>query len=316
MRHLGTVSHPNLLVGTETGDDAAIWRLSDDRALVTTADFITPIVNDPRTWGRVAAVNSMSDVFAMGGRPLFVLNLVCWNSTELPIEALHEVLAGASEAAAECDAVTVGGHSVDDPEPKFGLVVVGEVDPRRLLRNDGLRAGDVLVLTKPLGTGVLATALKAGEVDTDVLDAMVESMCRLNAQAAASALAAGSTGATDVTGFGLLGHLGQLAAASNVDVDVDVDAVPVLPQTRELAGAGLVPAGSRRNLEWVADHLDADGTDETTLIVLADAQTSGGLLFGVAPDAAEAAVAELQRTGHQCAVIGRARSGQGQVSLR
>lgn len=223
----------------------------------------------------------------MGGRPLFALNLLSWNSTGLPDEWLLEVvLEGAAEAVTEAGAVTVGGHSLDDPEPKFGLAVIGEMHPNRVLRNSGLRDGDSLVLTKPLGTGVLATAAKAGQADPGALAVMIEKMCCSNARGAEVALAAGATGATDVTGYGLLGHLGQMAASSGVDVELDVDAISLLPHARDIAAAGLVPSGSRRNLDFVAEHLDPGSFDETTLLLLADAQTSGGLLFGAVPTAA------------------------------
>ena len=292
-----------------------MWRISDDRALVATVDLITPIVDDARIWGRVAAVNSVSDVYAMGGRPLFALNVLCWNSAELPARLLDELLAGAAEIAAECGYVTWGGHTIDDPEPKFGLSVVGEVHPQRLLRNSGLRDGDALVLTKALGTGVISTAAKADRAEPTAVDAMVASMCRPNAQAATVALDAGATGATDVTGFGLLGHLAQMARVSRVDVTIDVDAVPVLPHVRDLAAAGYLPGGSRRNLDWVRDRLDKGCIDEVTLTVLADAQTSGGLLFGLAARAAEA-ITRLRSSGHDCAVIGRAVRGSGLIRLR
>jgi selenide, water dikinase len=292
-----------------------VWQVTDDRALVATVDFITPIVDDARIWGRVAAVNSISDVYAMGGRPLFALNLLCWNSAELPAYLLDELLAGAAEVAAECGFVTVGGHTVDDPEPKFGLSVIGEVHPQRLLRNSGLRDGDTLVFTKALGTGVISTAARADRAAAASVDAMVTSMCRTNAEAAAVALDAGATGATDVTGFGLLGHLAQMARVSRVDVTLDAAAVPVLPHARELAATGYVPGGSRRNLDWVRNQLDIGPVDELTLTLLADAQTSGGLLFGLASQGAEA-VTRLRSSGHDCAVIGHAVRGSGLIRLQ
>jgi selenide, water dikinase len=315
LRHV-TADHPDLLVGTETSDDAAVWRLSGDRALVATADFITPVVDDARIWGRVAAVNAVSDIYAMGARPLFALNLVCWNSAELPAELLGDVLAGAAEVAAECGYVTVGGHTVDDPEPKFGLSVVGEVNPGRLLRNTGLRHGDALVLTKPLGAGIISTAAKAGHADEAAIEAMIASMVRTNARAAAAALGAAATGATDVTGFGLLGHLAQMARASGVDATVDAAAVPLLPHARDLAEAGYIPGGSRHNLDWVKASVDRGPVDDLTVTLLGDAQTSGGLLFGAAPEAASAAVAQLRGSGHDCAVIGHASRGNGMIILR
>ncbi len=316
LRHVAGAEHPDLLVGIETGDDAAVWRYAPGRALVSTVDFITPVVDDARTWGRVAATNSVSDVYAMGGRPLFALNIVCWNLDQLPASVLQEVLGGAAEVAKECGYLTVGGHTVDDPEPKFGLAVTGEVDPDRVLRNSGLRPGDELVLTKALGTGIVSTAAKADAAPASAVDAMVASMCRVNDEAAAAALDAGATGATDITGFGLLGHLAQMARASNVDVDLDVAAVPLLDGARQLAEAGHVPGGSRRNLAWVRACVDSGGVDEVTQLLLADAQTSGGLLFGAEPARARRAVARLTRSGHRCVSVGRAVAGEGRIRLR
>lgn len=293
-----------------------MWRIAGDRALVATADFITPIVDDPRTWGRIAAANSVSDVYAMGGRPLFALNLVAWNSAELPADGLAEVLAGAGEIAAECGYPTVGGHTIDDEVPKFGLAVIGEVSPDRILTNTGLRAGDVLVLTKMLGTGVVATAIKHGLASESVSAAAIASMGRTNARAGLAALAAGATGCTDVTGFGLLGHLGQMAKASGVDAVVDVASVMVLPGVRELVEQDVVAGGTRRNLEWMRPRVDMNGIDQVAALILADAQTSGGLVFGAAPALAAAAVAELTAEDVPAALIGEVRDGTGRIVLR
>ena len=302
-----------LIVGIETGDDAAVWRLDAARALVATTDFLTPVVDDPYTWGRIAAQNAVSDVYAMGGRPLFALNLVAWPTAELPATMLAEVLAGGAAVGAESGFAVVGGHSVDDPEPKYGLAVVGEVHPDRVLTNTGLRPGDALVLTKPLGIGVVTTAIKRGSAPAALAAAAVEVMTASNAAAAAAAVAAGATGATDVTGFGLLGHLAKMAAASGVDVELDVAAVPVLSGVRELAAAGVVPGGTHRNAEWVGAVLDPGGYGELDVLLLADAQTSGGLLFGAAPDRARAAVSRL---GGAAAVVGTVRAGSGRITLR
>ncbi len=280
---------------------------------MVTTDFLTPVVDDARTWGRIAAQNAVSDVYAMGGRPLFALNLVAWPRDELPLAMLGEVLAGGAEIGAESGFLVVGGHSVDDPEPKYGLAVVGEVAPDRILTNTGLRDGDALVLTKALGVGVATTAIKRGEAPPEVLAAAVASMTASNAAAAQAALAAGATGATDVTGFGLLGHLAKTAAASGVDAEIDVAAVPIPAGIRALAEAGIVPGGSVRNRDWVLPMVDAGGYGELDVLLLADAQTSGGLLFGAAPDAAAAAVARL---GPPAAVIGRVRAGTGRITLR
>ena len=302
-------------MGAATGDDAAVYRLDDGRALVVTADFITPVVDDARMWGRVAAANAVSDVYAMGGRPLLALNLVGWNSEELSIDLLAEVLLGAQDVASEGGFVIAGGHTVDDPEPKFGLAVVGEADPDRLLTNTGFRPGDVLVLTKPLGIGVITTAIKAGTAPDDVVHGALDCMTRLNAEAARVALDAGATGATDVTGFGLLGHLGRAVMESGVDAEIDVGAVPLLEGARALAETGSIPGGSRRNLAWVDERLDRGNHDELDVLLLADAQTSGGLVFGASPAAAHEALDRLEETGHTASVIGRVAEGNGRLRL-
>lgn len=294
-----------------------MWRLDATRALVVTADFITPVVDDARTWGRIAAVNSASDVYAMGGRPLLALNLVAWNSDELDQDLLVEVLAGAAEAGTEGGWVVAGGHTVDDPEPKFGQAVVGEVDPDRILTNARLRPGDALVLTKALGTGIVSTAIKRGVAPPEVMEAAVASMVALNADASRAALDAGAVAATDVTGFGLLGHLAKMAESSGVDVGLDAGAVPLLPGVAELAAEGVVPGGSGRNLSWARDRLVlAPGAAEADLVVLADAQTSGGLLFGAEPGRADAAVARLRALGHPAVRIGQAgHPGRGTITV-
>jgi len=315
VRRLAPVDDPALLVGAATGDDAAVYRLDDGRALVVTADFITPVVDDARMWGRVAAANAVSDVYAMGGRPLLALNLVGWNSEELSIDLLAEVLLGAQDVASEGGFIIAGGHTVDDPEPKFGLAVVGEADPDRLLTNTGFRPGDVLVLTKPLGIGVITTAIKAGTAPDDVVHGALDCMTRLNAEAARVALDAGATGATDVTGFGLLGHLGRAVMESGVDAEIDVGAVPLLEGARALAETGSIPGGSRRNLAWVDERLDRGNHAELDVLLLADAQTSGGLVFGASPAAAHEALDRLEETGHTASVIGRVAEGNGRLRL-
>ena len=316
LRTLTPNSDERLIVDASTGDDAAVWRLDDDRALVVTADFITPLVDDARTWGRIAAANSASDVYAMGGRPILAINLVGWNTEELPTDLLGDVLLGAEDIAREGGFVVAGGHTVDDPEPKFGMAVVGEAHPDRLITNAGLRAGQTLVLTKPLGIGVLSTAIKADVADAAAVDAAIASMTRLNAEAARLAVEVGVTGGTDVTGFGLLGHLGRAAIESGVDVTLDVDAIPVLPTVRELIADGVVPGGTRRNLANVDEQLDRGKRTEDEVLLVADAQTSGGLIVGVDPDAAAGMVADLVATGHDAAIVGSASAGAGRVILR
>jgi len=317
VRRLAPPGDPNLLVGALSGDDAAVWRLSDERALVVTADFITPVVDDARTWGRVAAANAVSDVYAMGGTPLLALNLVGWNVDELPTDLLGDVLQGGLDIAGQAGFVVAGGHTVDDPEPKYGMAVVGEVHPDRILTNAGLRDGDVLVLTKALGIGIATTAIKRGVAPPALADAAVASMTRLNDAARDAALAAGATGCTDVTGFGLLGHLQRMALESGVAVVVDVDAVPVLDGVRALLAEGVVPGGSERNLDHVRPALDPGAHGDDVALLLADAQTSGGLLFGAAAEAAADAVRTLGASGHTAAVVGRATAGEpGRIALR
>jgi len=264
----------DLLVGLVDGDDAAVVRILDGVAVVATADFFTPVVDDPYDWGRIAAANALSDIYAMGGTPLVAVNLLGWPRDTLPFDLAREVLRGGLEVARQAGCHVAGGHSVDDPEPKYGMAVTGLADPAALLRNDAGRPGDVLTLTKPLGLGVLNNRHKTtGETFPDAIDTMVT----LNRDSSLAALAAGSRCATDVTGFGLLGHLFKLARASGVAAVVDAAAVPYLDHARAAVGAGFVPGGTRRNLEWVRPSLASDLAEEE-LLLLADAQTSGGLL--------------------------------------
>jgi len=276
-RVLGTLrvpSGPNLLVGLENGDDAAAVRIEGGRAIIATADFFTPVVDDPYDWGRIAATNALSDVYAMGGTPLVAVNLLCWPRATIPFEIAAEVLRGGADVCAEAGTFLGGGHSIDDPEPKYGQAVTGIADADRLLRNDAGEAGVPLTLTKPLGLGVLNNRHKA---TGERFEEAVAQMTTLNRDAAAAALGVGARCATDVTGFGLLGHLYKLVRASGVSAVIDAAAVPYVGGAREALAAGFVPGGSRRNLDWVRPHLDsAVGEDE--LVLLADAQTSGGLL--------------------------------------
>jgi len=274
VRGLGGVSAPDLLVGLDHGDDAAVVRIDGDTAVVVTADFFTPVVDDAYDWGRIAAANALSDVYAMGGRPLVAVNLVGWPRDVLPAELLREVLRGGLDVARAAGCHVGGGHSIDDPEPKYGMAVTGIADARRLLRNDAARPGLPISLSKPLGVGVLNNRHKStGEVFPHAIECMVT----LNGQAGTDALAAGIVAATDVTGFGLLGHLFKMARASGVSAVVDAAAVPYLDGARESARAGFVSGGTRRNLDWVRPHLSS-AVDDDELLLLADAQTSGGLL--------------------------------------
>jgi len=293
LRHILPVDDPAVLVDATTADDAAVYRLDDARALVVTADFFTPIVDDPYDFGRIAAANALSDVYAMGGRPLFALNLVGFPRDLLGAGVLEEILRGGGDVVRQADAVVLGGHSIDDPEPKFGLCVVGEVAPAEVVRNSTARAGDALVLTKPLGTGIITTALKAGRATPGVLAAAVESMIGLNREAAAAMRRHGVHACTDVSGYGLLGHLREMAIASGVAARIDPSAVPTLPGLAPLIAAGHVPGGTKRNLEDVDASIDWAGTDTPTRTILADAQTSGGLLIALPPARAAALVAEV-----------------------
>ena len=265
-----------LLVGLDDGDDAAVVALRPGLAIVATTDFFTPVVDDPYDWGRIAAANALSDVYAMGGSPLVALNLLAWPREVLPLELMTEVLRGGLDVATQARCHVAGGHSIDDPEPKYGMAVTGTADPDRLLRNDAARPGRPLSLTKPLGVGVLNNRHKAtGEVFAEA----VASMAALNRDAAEAALAAGVQAATDVTGFGLLGHVYKMARASGVTAVLDAAAVPYLAGAREAARDGFVSGGTRRNLDWVRPHTDLSGVDDLEALLLADAQTSGGLLL-------------------------------------
>jgi selenide,water dikinase len=271
---------PALLVGSETGDDAAVYRLDRRTALVFTTDFFTPVVDDAYDWGRIAAANALSDVYAMGGRPLLCLNLVCWPRDALPLDLLGRVLEGGIAVAREAGAIVAGGHTIDDPEPKYGMAVVGLADPDRIVTNAAARAGDVLFLTKPLGLGVISTAIKNGKAPDGVVARAIETMTTLNAAGSVAMLAAGVRAATDVTGFGFLGHLHRMLNASGVSATVRASDVPVLEGACELAAAGQIPGGSKRNRAYVEPAIHfADGVDEVTRVLLTDAQTSGGLLI-------------------------------------
>ena len=294
-----------MLVDAATRDDAAVFRISPERVLLATVDFFTPIVDDPGVWGAIAAANALSDVYAMGGRPLFCLNLVGWPREKLSMELLGEVLAGAAQVTVRAGCPMLGGHTIDDPEPKFGLAVIGEAHPDRLLTNAGARPGDQLVLTKPIGTGILTTALKRDLVAEEDLAEAITAMMTLNDVPAQLGLAHGVRAATDVTGFGLLGHLGNLLTASGVGADLAFESIPLFPRVAELAAAGAIPGGTRRNLD-AADVVWGPDLSETERLVVADAQTSGGLLLPV-PSARAGELLAALRAGPSpaAAIIGR-----------
>jgi selenide,water dikinase len=310
LRHVAPAEHSDVLVGYATGDDAAVYRIADDRAVVVTADFFTPIVDDPYDFGRIAAANALSDIYAMGARPLFVLNLVGFPRALLSAGILEEILRGGSDVARAAGVPTLGGHSIDDAEPKYGLVAVGEVDPVRMVTNAGARAGDVLVLTKPIGSGVIATAIKQSAAPADVVRAAVEAMVTLNRGAAEAMVRAGAHAATDVTGFGLLGHLHRMLLASGVAARVHSSAIPLLSGARALAAAGYVPGGTKRNLEDLADHVVfSDSVDPITRTLLGDAQTSGGMLIALPEGRLAGLLADLEGGAPAAAVIGEVIAG-------
>ena len=304
MKGLPVRSDANLLVGIETADDAGVYRLTDEIALILTLDFFTPIVNDPYTYGQIAAANSLSDVYAMGGRPLTALNIVCYPSKTVPKEAFKAILAGGLDKVHEAGALLVGGHSVDDTELKYGLSVTGVVHPQRVLTNAGARVGDRLILTKPLGTGIIATAMKGRAASPEAEAQAVAVMTALNRAAAESLEGFAVHAVTDITGFGLLGHALGMAAGSKVELTLYASRVPVMTAARDYAALGLVPAGTFANRNFCAKHLQAaPDIDAVTLDILADAQTNGGLFIAVAGDEADALLARLHDRGVTAAAI-------------
>lgn len=310
LRHVLPVDDPNALVGHATGDDAAVYRIADDRALVVTADFFTPIVDDPYDFGRIAATNALSDIYAMGARPLFVLNLVGFPRTLLSAGILDEILRGGSDVTRSVGVPTLGGHTIDDAEPKYGLVAIGEVDPAKMVTNAAARPGDRLVLTKPIGSGVVATAIKAGAAPDEVIAAATTVMATLNDRAAEVMVAHGVRAGTDVTGFGLLGHLRSMMRSSGTAARIRSGQVPLIPGARELVESGHVPGGTKRNLEDLAADLDfARDVDPVVRTLLGDAQTSGGLLMCVPADRVDALMADLEVVGLGAAVIGEVLEG-------
>lgn len=305
LRRLPAVTDPNLLVGINTGDDAAVYKMSHDLAIVSTVDFFPPIVDDPFIFGEIAAANALSDVYAMGGKPLIALNIVGF-PVGLPHEILGEVLKGGASKAQEAGVLIVGGHTVDDEEPKYGLSVTGVVKPGSQVTNTGAQPGDALVLTKPIGTGIITTAGKQQRVDDATLGNAVNIMSELNRAASEAMMSVGVNACADVTGFGLLGHLRLIAQGSAVAARINVAAIPVIDGVAQLLAEGIAPGGTHRNLESIADHVHwhPDISDQTR-ILLADAQTSGGLLIAVAPAKLDALLDALARAGVQTrAVIG------------
>jgi selenide,water dikinase len=294
-----------------------VYRLSATEAIVETVDFFTPVVDDPFVFGRIAAANAFSDIWAMGARPLFALNLVGFPVGKLPMEVLGEILRGGADAAAEAGAPILGGHSIDDPEPKYGLAVTGLVHPEKVLRNVGARPGDQLLLTKPLGSGIVTTAIKRGVAEAGLVDRAVRVMAALNRRAGEALAASGAVHAlTDITGFGLLGHAWEMAEGSAVAFRLRLASVPILEGVLALAAQDVVPGGTKANLAWVEPHVRFEaGVDGPARLALADAQTNGGLLAAIAPDRLEAVLEALRQSDVQAAVIGEVVASEGEARI-
>ena len=303
--------HENVLVGMGVADDAAVYRIDAKTAVVATLDFFAPVVDDPHTYGAIAAANAMSDVYAMGGEVVLALNIAAFPE-DLPAEVQTAVLRGGAEKVREAGGVIAGGHTVWDQEPKYGLSVLGLVHPRRILSKAGLKSGDVLYLTKPLGTGTILSAQRQGKADPAWVEGATESMLRLNRHASHLAREAGLSAATDVTGFGLLGHLWEMASRSGVSVEIDSTAVPFLPGAMESSGLGVHTGGEGRNRAWVADNVTfADGVDPDAAALLFDPQTSGGLLLAASRRKAQKLEAAFARDGARLWKVGRVVNGEG-----
>lgn len=311
MERVSPATDDRVLVGYGNGDDAGVYLLRDDLALVSTVDFFTPIVDDPFDFGRIAATNALSDVYAMGGRPISALNIAAFPE-HLDLDILARILEGGASVARAAGVAIVGGHTIKDAEPKYGMAVTGIVDPQRIVTNAGARPGDTLVLTKPLGTGVMTTALKRGAISSEELGEAVQVMTRLNDDAAAAMLAARAHAATDITGFGLLGHAGGMARASRVRFTIEAKSVPFMDRVLEMIEADLVPGGTRHNARTHAQFTDfATGVPPAVRLGLSDAQTSGGLLVSVATESLERLVRELHARDTLAAVVGEVGPGAG-----
>ncbi len=309
--------HPDLIVGLEQADDAGVFRLDDHLAVVQTVDFVTPIVDDPFTFGRIAAANAFSDVYAMGARPITALNIAAFPKKTLPLEVLKKIFEGGLHAIREAGAVLVGGHTIDDPELKYGLCVTGLVHPDHVLTNGGAKPGDALILTKRIGTGIISTAVKNKEAGKEAVSAIIRSMTLLNGTALEAARAAGVRACTDVTGFGLIGHALEMACASGVAMEIDVQKVSFFEKTLEYATRKMVPGGAKANQAFYGPKVEnSGGVSEALYDVLNDPQTSGGLLLAVPAEQADHLLGELERRGVEgAALVGRCVWGSGTVRL-
>ncbi len=317
LRHLPPITDPAVLVGTSTADDAGVYRIAPDMALVLTVDVFTPIVDDPYWFGAIAAANALSDVYAMGGTPRLALNFAGFPRSKLPLDVLGEILHGGGDKCTEAEVTVIGGHTIDDPEPKYGLAVTGFIHPDRVITNATARPGDQLVLTKPLGMGVITTGIKQERTSQATIDEAIRVMATLNRAAAGAMLAAGASAATDVTGFGLLGHLSEMTHAAGVRARIRLAEVPILEEAWTLVRQGAIPGGTKRNRESVAGTVRWDGVSEDAQLLLCDAQTSGGLLIAVPAGRLDLLLAALRAGGVPAsAVIGEITGpGEGEITV-
>jgi len=305
LRQLPPVTDPNLIVGTSTSDDAAVYRLNNDLAMIQTVDFFTPVVDDPYLFGQIAAANSLSDVYAMGGKPVLALNIVCFPNC-LPPELLGEILRGGAQKVAEAGAIIAGGHTVQDDVPKYGLAVTGLVHPQKVLTNAGASPGDLLILTKPLGTGIINTAAKGDLASEATIRAAVDNMLELNQKAAGVIARHNVKSCTDITGFGFLGHAAEMARASNVSLEIWADQIPLLPGAKELAAMGMIPAGAYANRDFLSGEINIPSRlGPVTIAILFDPQTSGGLFISITATSARQALEEMQREGIRAEIVGQ-----------
>lgn len=311
------IDDPNLLVGITTSDDAAVYKLTEDMAIVETVDFFTAVVDDPYVFGQIAAANALSDIYAMGARPLFALNIVAFPSKTLPLDVLQEILRGGADKVREAGINIVGGHSIDDPEPKYGLAVTGIVHPDKVIANSTARVGDFLVLTKPLGIGIITTAIKRERADQGAIDKAVSVMTALNNGASEAMVEVGVSAATDITGFGLLGHLLEMVQGSGVGARIYLEKVPVIEEAWGYAKEDMVPGGTKANLEYVTPCIQwGEGIEKEARLILSDSQSSGGMLVSVPRNKEKMFLSTLDRKGVCGVVIGEVVDGKGIEVLR
>lgn len=294
---------PRLLVGSENWSDASIYYLQEDLAIVQSIDFFTPIVDDPYDFGQIAVANALSDIYSTGAKPLLALNIVCFPINSMDKEILKDILRGGADKLNEAGALMIGGHSIEDPEIKYGVAVTGVVHPEKFVTNRGAKVGDILVLTKPIGTGILSTAVKGKLLDSETTRILTQTMTELNKTASEIMIKIGVNACTDITGFGLLGHTLEMAKASEVTIRIFKNKVPLLPKVYDFASIGIVPAGGKRNINYCSKAVDTGDTDPVTLDILSDPQTSGGLLISVTPDKTDKLISELKLNGVQSATV-------------